>query len=317
MTGQSAGNQARNQTPTAPSFLPGYLPPIDCLIAALSAAHYGSFTQAAERLGVSHAAVSRRIAGAESWAGIALFERHARGVRVTPDGQRLLARVSHALEVVDQAADLWRKPLRRSTVRIATTHSFARLWLIPRLKALEREQPNVRIEILAGTELIDLDAGQADIAIRCGKGGWKIGRETVLFPREFSVPVAAPEFLAEHGAISSVATLLARDLLCNVDSTIWAAYAKAHGKAIQHKPTDRVFGDHSQTLAAAVAGLGVALMSCPITSLDFLAQGLVRIDLGVVENPLRYYVITRQHEHSQTILSCAKQLLALAQLDAC
>jgi LysR family transcriptional regulator, glycine cleavage system transcriptional activator len=295
---------------------PAYLPPIECLVAALVAASCGSFTQAAEQLGVSHAAISRRINGAESWAGIPLFERHARGVKVTPDGQRLLARVSHALEVVDQAADLWRKPLRQRTLRISTTHSMARLWLIPRLNTLEDKLSGARIEILAGTELIDLEAGQADIAIRCGKGGWKIGKEQRLFEREISFPVASPAFIAKHGPLNTVDALLACNLLHNVDSTFWRAWAQSQGKAIKHKTGDRVLGDHSQTLAAAEAGLGIALMAHPVTSMKQLENGLVRLNLPEAVNPLSYFVITRHSETSNIVLECAKALLMLANEDS-
>jgi DNA-binding transcriptional LysR family regulator len=57
------------------------LPPIDALVAVLAAVESGSLTQAAESLGVTHGAISRRIAAVEAWLGTPIFERHGRGVR--------------------------------------------------------------------------------------------------------------------------------------------------------------------------------------------------------------------------------------------
>jgi LysR family transcriptional regulator, glycine cleavage system transcriptional activator len=114
-----------------------YLPPLDCLLAALAVSRTGSFSGAAEELGVTHAAVSRRVAGAESWASLAIFRRHARGAVLTPEGERLLSRVSQGLELIDRAADRGRKVRRPSTVRLATTPSFTNHWLLDRLGALE------------------------------------------------------------------------------------------------------------------------------------------------------------------------------------
>jgi LysR family transcriptional regulator, glycine cleavage system transcriptional activator len=265
--------------------LPTSVPPIECLAAALVAARCGSFTHAAEELGVSHAAISRRISGAESWAGVKLFQRHGRGVTVTPDGQRLLARVSHALEIVEQAADVWRKPLRHRTVHIATTHSVARLWLIPRLAHLEAMVGSVRIDVQAGNDHTDLTGGQADIAIRCGKGGWKIGRERRLFAEEISFPVTSKAFLAAHGPLNSASAVLGCNLIHNVDSTFWKVWAQSQGHALKYKAGDRVMGDHTQSLAAAEAGLGVALMAYPVAPIALLDRDLVRIDLPSIVIP--------------------------------
>jgi LysR family transcriptional regulator, glycine cleavage system transcriptional activator len=291
--------------------LPASVPPIECLVAAIIAARCGSFTQAAVELNVSHAAISRRIMSAESWAGIKLFQRHGRGVTVTLDGQRLLARVSHALEIVDQAADVWRKPLRQRTLKIATTHSVARLWLIPRIAELERRVPLVRIEVISGNGHTDLNGGDADIVIRCGKGGWKIGTERRLFPEERSFPVASTAYLAEIGPIESAGRLLTCNLIHNVDSTTWRAWAQEQGATIKPKTGDRIMGDHSQSLVAAEAGLGVALFAYPVTPLEMLNDTLVRIDLPSITNPLSYFVIMRSDEISPAIISVANALTAL------
>lgn len=60
------------------------LPPSESLQAMLAAAELGSLTAAAEELGVTHGALSRRIQGLESWLGQPIFERHGRGGHLDP-----------------------------------------------------------------------------------------------------------------------------------------------------------------------------------------------------------------------------------------
>lgn len=135
-----------------------HLPSLESLIAAFTAARLGSFSAAALDLEITHAAVSRRIAAAEEWAGVRLFARHGRGVVVTPDGQRILARAALA---VDQIADLADRPQRQErvpVVRVAVTPSFARFWLLPRIRDLEGNPSSFRIDIAADLRHADIGA---------------------------------------------------------------------------------------------------------------------------------------------------------------
>jgi LysR family transcriptional regulator, glycine cleavage system transcriptional activator len=155
--------------------LPQSLPPIECLLAAFSAATTGSFSAAAVHIGVSHAAVSRRVAGLEAWANVKIFERHGRGVRPTLDGQRLLTRLGQIFDEIDRLVDRERRPRQQKAVRIGLTNSFARFWLTPRIKLLE--QDDIRIDMVAEQRHADFRSGSIDMLIRYGRGGWNIGLE--------------------------------------------------------------------------------------------------------------------------------------------
>ena len=125
------------------------LPPIDALRAAIAAAHHGSFSAAADALGTTHAAISRRVALAEDWAGEPLFLRQARGVVLTLAGQRVLSQVESALAQLAAAGPRARAALPLPVVRLACTPAFARFWLLPRLATLEAADPELRIQLLA------------------------------------------------------------------------------------------------------------------------------------------------------------------------
>jgi LysR family transcriptional regulator, glycine cleavage system transcriptional activator len=289
--------------------LPFSLPPIECLVAALVAARTQSFTLAGLELGVSHATISRRIAAAESWAGIRLFLRNGRGVSITDDGQRLLSRVTHAFEIVDQAANQWRKSTRRKSLRIATTHSLAQLWLIPRLAEIEAALPEWRIDLVTSHAHADLSAGDADIAIRCGKGGWKIGREEKLFPIETLLPVASPTFFATHHPTNDPEHLLTLPLIHSPDTSGWQTWAHAQGLTFRGKTSDRLMTDYVLAYAAAKAGHGIALMNGALTGTISACQML---DVPGCVNPLSYFIIVPPHQETTPIRNCIALLLKLA-----
>jgi LysR family glycine cleavage system transcriptional activator len=94
----------------ASSPTPGARPPLASLETVCTVARQGSFLAAAGVAGLTHGAISRRVAAVENWLGTTLFERHARGVRLTPDGQRFVGRIEQAFGIIDSAANQWRSP---------------------------------------------------------------------------------------------------------------------------------------------------------------------------------------------------------------
>lgn len=262
---------------------------MEALSAALAAARLGSFTAAAEELGSTHAAISRRVAAAERWAGVLLFERRARGVVATPEGQRVLSRVEAAL---DQVALLGARAQRRHglpTVRLACTPAFARFWLMPRLRALEGSPPGVRLEILADLRLLRLESGEADLAIRRGRGGWRGAQERKLLDERL-VPAFAPTLLGPGRRKPEAADLLALPLLHDGDTSNWRFWAAAQGATLKPKPADRNLGSYALAVDAALNGLGVVLWK---RSLHPPAPELRTVDTLAVDGPLGYFLLQR------------------------
>ncbi|MGO4841379.1 LysR family transcriptional regulator, partial [Rhizobiaceae sp. 2RAB30] len=83
------------------------LPPLETLHAFDVAARTGSFSSAAETLNLTHGAVSRQIAKLEDWLGFKVFERGARGVSLTIEGNRLFLRTSEAFALIAVNTDRW------------------------------------------------------------------------------------------------------------------------------------------------------------------------------------------------------------------
>jgi len=283
--------------------LPPSLPPIECLIAALEAMRSGSFSAAAATLGVSHAAVSRRVAGAEAWAGGRLFDRHGRGVRPTPEGQRLLTRIRQYFDDIEALVDRSRQPKVRETVRLAVTPSFARYWLLPRLPLLEGE--DLRIEVLASQQHAALGSGEADLAVRYGRGGWGKGVEAALLDERL-VPVARKGGF--RSAPVTAEQVLALPLLHDGDTFLWRSWARQRGLRFRAKSGDRVFADYGLAVEAAGSGLGVVLWN---RGLHELPPGMVAAEgSALTDPPLRHYLLHAPDRASGPAARLAIRLLS-------
>ena len=285
------------------------LPPLDGLSALLAAADSGSFTGAAETLGLTHGSVSRRIAGLESWLGTSLFERHGRGVRLTPAGQRFAAEARRALGGLSRSAEQWRPWRGRQTVRLSVVPSFARIWLLPRLARLERD--DVHIDLAMDHRPIDLDARGADMAIRYGGGHWD-GIEARLLFRETLVPAAAPELAERIGRDAEPDDLLRHPLLHDSDVSQWRAWLDAAGHRYRPRWQDRRFEDYDTVLAAVEAGLGIALLRLPYAEHMVDTVRLLPIADRALPNPSAHFICTRAGEQRAAVLELTDRLAGLA-----
>ena len=241
--------------------------------------------------GLTHGAISRRVAAVENWLGTTLFERHARGVRLKPDGQRFVGRIEQAFGIIDSAADQWRSPRSPRLVKLSMVPSFAKLWFFERQAALESEAPALRIELDIDHRNVDVAGEQADLAIRYGRGNWR-QLEVKPFLPETLYPVAHPALAAQlakqirrHGD----AALLDIPLLHDSDVTGWRAWFGALDIPLKPRTQDRRFEDYTLVLAAAEAGLGVALARTPLADAYLRRSELVRVSRHEVASPLRYY----------------------------
>jgi LysR family glycine cleavage system transcriptional activator len=171
------------------------LPPLAAIRAFEAAARHESFTAAAAELGLTQAAVSYQVKALEERLGAPLFVRERGRARLTPLGLRLLPTLSQAFDSIEAAFASHREE-DESLLTITTTHTFANTWLAWRLGAFQMEHPDLAVRMTTSNELCDLRAGDADIAIRAGTGGWEGLEHHRLFDSAFT-PMASPQCLAE------------------------------------------------------------------------------------------------------------------------
>ena len=264
------------------------LPPLDTLRAFEAAARAGSFSAAAGALNLTHGAISRRIARLEGWLGLRVFERQARGIALTPEGQRLFQRTQEAFALIADTSDRWSEPRGPAVVRVNSMPSVCSLWLMPRVAQFEAGDPPLRVVLMIDQRTVDLADQGVDLAIRCGRGGLP-GRVSVKLFEEWCFPIAAPA-LAKKIAPGGPERLLACPLIHDSDASGWRTWFAAHGLDYRPRPQDRRFEDYNLVLDAAACGLGIALARPPLAHGPIEAGRLIAVDERTVLNPVSYWL---------------------------
>jgi len=131
-------------------------------------AEASSFTKASTILNLSQSAISRQIQSLENDLKVQLFERHARGLVLTENGEYLF---KSAHEVISKLKDvesnlIGQKDALKGKLTVTTVVSFGTTWLTPRIKEFMDLHPDIEIELIFNDEELDLATRQADIAIR-------------------------------------------------------------------------------------------------------------------------------------------------------
>ena len=146
--------------------------------------------------------MARSAGRSPSWnrgSGLKVFDRGARGVALTIEGQRLFLRTSEAFALISDNTDRWVEPRGAAVVRLASIPSICALWLIPRLSALESGKPPLRIVLEVDIRQTDLADEGIDLSVRCGRGGIP-GRISVQLFEEHCFPIASPELAEKIGS---------------------------------------------------------------------------------------------------------------------
>lgn len=184
---------------------------IEALVAVVEA---GSFTQAAERLGVAKSAVSRRVSALEARLGVELLRRTTRRLDLTDTGRGFYERSARILADLDEAesAAAQEHGELKGTLRVALPLSFGLHHMKDPISEFARRHPKVRFELDLNDRRVDLIEEGADVALRVGRL-----RDSSLIARKLfdarTVVIASPAYLAEHGTPETPADLAGHDCL--------------------------------------------------------------------------------------------------------
>lgn len=290
------------------------VPPLETLRAFEAAARTGSFSAAAELLNLTHGAISRQIAKLEDWLGFRVFDRGARGVALTIEGNRLFIRTAEAFALIADNTDRWSEPKGGAVVRLATIPSLCGLWIIPRLNRLEQGEPRLRIVLEVDIRQIDLDDEGVDLSLRCGRGAIA-GRVSVKLFEENCFPVAS-RAVAAAIADGGPEAILAHPLLHDSDASAWRAWLGSFGMDYRPRAHDRRFEDYNLVLDAAAHGLGIALARPPLTAARIASGSLVAVDEHTVLNPVSYWMDRPPGRPRPAAAELARRIAAEAGLPA-
>jgi DNA-binding transcriptional LysR family regulator len=159
----------------------------------------GSFSAAGRILGLTPSAVSRTIDRIEARLGVRLLLRSTRALALTAEGQAYLQAARRILADLDDAEQqIADQGAPRGRLRVSAAISHGRLCIVPLLGEFTARYPHILIDIALNDTVVDVAAGQADVAIRFGPLA-----DSTLTARKLGesgrVIVAAPDYLARHG----------------------------------------------------------------------------------------------------------------------
>jgi len=133
-------------------------------------ADHGSFSEAAARLHIAQSALSRHILALERELGVRLFERHARGIDLTPSGQLLRSRARGILDDIERVRNevMAQASLPSGEAVIGTTSTTSRILYGPLAQRFARDYPNVKLRFVEGVPYLlleGLDTGDIDLLV--------------------------------------------------------------------------------------------------------------------------------------------------------
>ncbi len=234
----------------------------------------GSFTAAAEQLGLTKAMVSQHLARLEQELGVTLLVRSTRrmalteaGVTFHADCVRLLADAEAAIERAGTARD---QP--SGTLRLTTSLDYGNAVIVPLLASFMRKHPAVQVDLVLSDHVSDIIAERFDLAIR---GGWL--RDSSLRATRLGgfrqVLVAAPAYLAERGTPKRVEELAAHGAVAMsaLSNPLRWTFTARQGKRNTVRPQAVAQANSAAAVRGLVlAGVGIAVLP------DYLVESDVR-----------------------------------------
>lgn len=244
-------------------------PSLEATEAFLAAARAPSFRAAAAVVALSPSAFSRRIQLLEAFLDAPLFDRSGSRAILTETGRRYLAVIEPAVEAIRAASAEIRKPLSNS-LRIATSHSLAVEWLLPRLGMVQGEF-GLRVELVIGRDPKMLRDQDVDVAI-WGAIKPELGGGELLATLD-AVPVSAARLADGRARPTNLASLVTCPLLDMRDPPeLWGQWLYSAGHRGPVPETAMMFDTNQLSYEAAAAGLGVAL-AVPLLANRFFESG--------------------------------------------
>jgi DNA-binding transcriptional LysR family regulator len=253
----------------------------------LAVVERGSIGAAAQALQVNHSTVLRRIASLERLLSVRLFDRLPRGYALTARGHELAASVAGVPEQLDAAqrrvtgADL----ALDGTIRVTAPDTLGQELLLPLLAQFQAQHPQVRLELVASSQFLNLTRREADVALRGSNKPPEnlVGRRVGVVQ---TAPFAARTYLKSLGRKHSEADYRwvgHEASLAHLQSARWLA---------KHVAPERIVlrVDSLVALAQAVAaGFGVGWLLCPLGD---ARTGLTRLKPPPAEFDTQVWVLT-------------------------
>ncbi|MBO9512851.1 MAG: LysR family transcriptional regulator [Variovorax sp.] len=241
----------------------------------------GSFSKAAREFNTTQPTVTKQVAATEARLKARLLNRNTRGVSLTEAGALYYEKCKSIVRDAEEAESIVR--LRQSQaqglLRIGTSTAFGRRVIVPLALEFMARHPQVQVDLSFEDRYVDLVAQGIDVAIRMGRLADSSLGARFLGMNPW-VMVAAPGYLKKHGTPKKAQDLSAHVALIYssvVGDDVWHMHTP-RGEAVSVPVSGRLRSNNvSAVLAAARAGLGVALMPRYVASDSIATRQVVEV----------------------------------------
>jgi len=266
----------------------------------IEVADCGSLTQAAQRLNLSRAMVSRYVASVEKWLGARLLHRTTRRISLSDAGQEALPRFRHMLNLSEevQAAAVTRSREPIGKLRITTSLSFAQAQLTSAVVEFQTRYPRVQVELFVVDRAVNLVEERIDLAVRITNA-----LEETVVARKLahchSVLCASPDYVKRHGQPRSAGDLKSHNCITHAFGSGGEYRLRHEGETVAVAVRGTLFSNETAVLRqAALEGAGIALLPTYYVIDELRRGGLVRLLPDHEPEPLGIHAVylSRQHQ---------------------
>lgn len=236
------------------------LPPLRALEAFVRVVRLGSARAAADELGLSPSALSRRVSSLEDFTGKKMFSRSGQAMRLTDEGRNFYDAVAPHLEALASAVEAQSENLQLMRLRLGVLPLFGTQRLFPKLPDLREKHPRLHIDIDTGPHLIDRVGDTLDAALMLSTEPGP-GFHAVRLDRTTVHAICSVALAEKLGPEPDPELMAAQTFLVHSEMPLsFDAWKRAYGlknmvpNAVDHYDSGQLI------LEAAAQGLGIAIM---------------------------------------------------------
>jgi DNA-binding transcriptional LysR family regulator len=274
------------------------MPSLKALKVFQEAGRYLSFKEAAEVLFISPSAVSHQVKNLENYLGIELFVRKTRALEFTDAGRKYFTFLDEMFSRLEAETHQLFTEFGRGLIRLCVPPFFANEMLLPRLQSFQALMPDTDIRLTTQPSLMKAHPAEADLSILLGKDEWPDLVTHRLFARR--LVVACSPALMPSLDPASLASLDGQTLIVHENRpNAWENWARALDVPAPRAGKIIRFDSMSSLVQAAAQGLGVAIVSWPLSRSWFESGSLVRVFGHEVKTGEHFYLAHRPGEHER------------------
>jgi LysR family transcriptional regulator, glycine cleavage system transcriptional activator len=242
-----------------------------------------------------------------------LFRRRPRPLALTEAGARLFPVVRDGLEAFAAVLGAIKRQGDRQPLRVTTTNAFASLWLVPRLPRWRRARPDAPLDVIGTDNVVDLHAGDADVAIRYATGR-RAPKEDIAeeFLSDTFWPVCSPQLLLPSGRLKSAADLENHVLVhsywsaSDIDPPTWQRWLALARRKRRNLPDFKdmqhlSFREELHAIEAVIAGQGIGIFSDVLVASELASGALVKA-FSLSLPGYRFYLVRRYGHPREKII---------------